>query len=238
MLLAQADKRVYNYTETGKKVTGWLRPKTDNIVTEPIIHLTAGGLDYIIITDINSNISVVNRRGNDRIKLQQRLDKARHSTYYINKTNSKGIILTSDKYGRLTYISKTGGIKHTEFGEFSADHFFLYEDFTGNGANDFIYIEGNQLNVFDRFKNVKFNYSFSSPIKIKPVFFKLGNKQRVLGIVNKAEKTIYLFDKSGTPLISSGLIGENPFTVGSLFNDNSVNLITSTEKTVFNYRIR
>lgn len=238
MLLAQADKRVYNYTESGKKVEGWLKPVSENIVTEPIVHLSANGLDYILITDISNNLNIVNRRGEQRIKLSKRPDKARNSTYYINKTNSKGIILTTDKYGRLTYISNSGKIQYTEFGEYSADHFFLYEDFTGNGAQDFIYIEGNQINVFDRLKRVLFNYKFPSDITIKPVFFKLGRKQNVLGIVDQENKTIYLFDKEGNPIISSGLVGENPFTVGSLNNDGELSLITSVGKTLYNYRLK
>lgn len=238
VMIAQADKRLYNYTESGNKVEGWLRPKSENIVTEPVVHLASGGLDYLIVTDINNNINIINRRGEQRIKLNQKLERARNSGYYINKTNSKGIILTSDKYGRLTYISSSGKIQHTEFGEYSADHYFLYEDFTGNGASDFIYIEGDQLNVFNRFKEVLFNYEFPSQIKIKPVFFKLGRNQSVLGVVDKDNKTIYLFDKSGQPIISSGLVGENLFTVGSLNNDKEINLITSVGKTLYNYRLQ
>ncbi len=238
VMIPQADKRVYNYTESGKKVKGWLKPKSENIVAEPIVHLSANGLDYILITDINNNLQIVNRRGEERINLKKRPDKARNSTYYVNRTNNKGIILTTDKYGRLTYISNSGKVQYTEFGEYSADHFFLYEDFTGNGGNDFIYIEGNQLNVYNRFKKVLFNYKFPSAIEIKPLFFKLGRNQNVLGVVDSKSKTIYLFDKHGKPVISSGLVGENPFIVGSLENDNEINLITSVGKTLYNYRIK
>jgi hypothetical protein len=238
LMIAQADKRVYNYDASGKKIKGWLKPKSDNIVTEPIIHLAANGLDYILITDINNNLQVVNRRGEVRINLQKNPNKARNSTYYINRTNNKGIILTTDKYGRLTYISNAGQIQHTEFGEYSADHFFLYEDFTGNGGKDFIYVEGNQLKVFNRFKKVLFNYKFPAEIEIKPIFFKLGKNQNVLGVVDSKNKSIYLFDKNGNPIISSGLVGENPFTVGSLKNDDEINLITSVGSTLFNYRLK
>lgn len=237
IMIAQADKRVYNYTGSGNKVDGWQKPGTENIVTDPVVHLSAGGRDYIIITDINNNIKIIDRKGNQRIRLREKIEKARNSAYYINKTNSKGVILTTDKYGRLTYISTTGKLQYTEFGEYSADHFFLYEDFTGNGSKDFIYIEGNQLNVFNRFKKVLFNYQFPADISIKPVFFKLGRNQNVLGIVDKQNKTIYLFGKDGNPIISSGLIGGNPFTVGNLYNNNELHLVTSVGRTLYNYRL-
>lgn len=237
ILVAQSDKKVHNYQLNGKPVKGWTMPRMKNIVTEPIIRLLAGNKDYIIITDKNNNISIVNRKGQTRIKLKENPGKAKNSTYYVNKTNNKGIILTTDKNGRLVYISKNGIVKKTDFGNFSPNHYFLYEDFNGNRNKDFIYVDSNKLVVINRFKDVLFRYSFPSAINIRPVFFRLGKWQHVLGIVDSKEKTVFLFDKKGNPLIGAGLVGENPFTVGSLNNDGEINLITSSGKTLFNYKV-
>ena len=71
----------------------------------------------------------------------------------------------------------------------------------------------------------------------KPEFFQLSKRKKVLGIVADQEKTIYLFDNKGNTLISKGLVGETPFTVGSLENNNDLNLVTGTGNTLYNYRI-
>lgn len=236
IIVPQADKRIYNYTKEWKKVEGWQTPKTPNIITEPVRRLVAGRKDYFIATDIDNNIEIFNRRGNQRLKLRKNPEKARHSDYYINKTNSKGIIITTDKYGRLTYLSTSGDIKYTEFNEFSADHYFLYEDFDANGSVDFIYLEGDQLTIFNRFKKVLFSYRFPSVITVKPEYFKVGN-EGYLGVVDSDNKTIYLFDRKGNLVVSSGLSGENQFVIGSLNNDEELNLISSTGNTLYNYRI-
>jgi len=237
LVLAQADKRIYNYKINGKQVNGWSKPRTESLVLDKVQRLVANRKDYFLITDSENNISIVNRRGNRRISLKENPDKAKNSIFYVNQTNSKGIILSTDKNGKLFYISASGKLEYTVFRDFSESHFFLYEDFNGDGAPDFIYLDGDKLQVFDRFKNILFSYQFDSPISIKPEFFQLSKKKKVLGVVADQEKTIYLFDNKGNTLISKGLVGETPFTVGSLENNNDLNLVTGTGNTLYNYRI-
>jgi hypothetical protein len=238
LLVAQSDKRIYNYTLKGQQVKGWVKPRTANIVADPVTRLVAERKDYILFNDLDNNITIVNRRGNERIKLKEKPNKAKNSSFYVNMTNNKGIIITTNEEGKLTYIGKSGMLSYTDFGNFSPIHFFLYDDFNGDGAMDFIYVDGNELKVFDRFKNVLFAYTFESTISIKPEFFSLGRNQKVLGIVADQEKAVYLFDKKGNPIISRGLIGETPFTVGSLDNSNEINLITAADNILYNYRLK
>ncbi len=238
ILIAQSDKRVYNYNIKGKKVIGWNKPHTRNIVTEPITRLVANNKDYIISTDIDNHINIVNRKGNTRIRLTKEPEKSVNAGYYVNKTNSKGILITTNTQGKLMYISATGGIKYTDFGDFSAQHFFIYEDFNGDGSYDFIYLDGSHLQVFDRFKKLLFAYNFESDITIKPEFINLGRSEKVLGVVADKQKSIFLFDKKGNTVISKGLVGETPFTVGSMYNNIDINLITAAGNTLFNYQIK
>ncbi|VAW30562.1 hypothetical protein MNBD_BACTEROID07-45 [hydrothermal vent metagenome] len=238
ILLAQADKRIYDYTLNGNQVKGWQKPQMQAIVSQKVVRLLAGRKDYIIINDNANHVKIVNRRGQQRIYLKAPVNKAKHSSYFVNKTNNKGIILTTNTSGKLVYISKNGKLRFTDFGKFSPNHYFLYDDFNGNGYKDFIFVDHNKLEVFDRFKKRLFSYTFNEDITVQPEFFSLGNRQRVLGIVASQEKTIYLFDSKGNILINRGLTGETPFTVGSLNNNREVNIITATGSTLYNYRIK
>lgn len=238
IVLAQSDKKIYNYTKKGSEVNGWSQPRMQNIVVAPVKRLVANSKDYIIITDINNEVKIVDRRGGRRIKLRGTINKAKNSDYYVNRTNSKGIIITTNSTGKLIYISSNGSLKTTDFGDFSGDHFFLYEDFNGDKSMDFIYIDGGKLVVFDRFKNELFSYDFGSEISIIPKFFSLDSKRKVLGVVDDADKTIYLFDEKGNIIISKGLIGETQFIVGDLKNNNKINLVSAAGKILYNYRMR
>ncbi len=238
ILLAQADKRIYDYTLNGDQVKGWRKPQMQAIVSQKVVRLLAGRKDYIIINDDDNHVKIVNRRGQQRIYLKAPVNKAKHSSYFVNKTNNKGIILTTNTSGKLIYISKNGRLRFTDFGKFSPNHYFLYDDFNGNGYKDFIFVDHNKLEVFDRFKKPLFSYTFNEDITVQPEFFSLGDKQKVLGIVASKEKTIYLFDNKGNILINQGLTGETPFTVGSLNNNREVNIISATGSTLYNYRIK
>ncbi len=238
ILLAQADKRVYDYKINGNQVSGWHKPQMQAFVSQKVVRLLANHKDYIIINDDANHVKIVNRRGQQRIYLKNKVNKARHSTYFVNKTNNKGIILTTNTSGKLVYITTSGNLRFTDFGNFSPDHYFLYDDFNGDGNKDFIFVDKNKLKVFDRFKKLLFSYTFDQNITVQPEFFTLGNRQKVLGIVVSKEKTIYLFDSKGNILINHGLTGETPFTVGSLNNNREVNIITATGNTLYNYRIK
>ena len=238
IMVAQADEKIHDYTIKGNPVRGWNLPQMPDITVQPVSRLLADHHDYILITDINNHVKIVNRRGRQRIYLKSSFKKAKNSAYYVNKTNNKGIILTTDEKGQLVYISRSGRVSTTSFGNFSPNHYFLYEDFNGNFAKDFIYIDNKKLTVFNKFKKLLFSYTFSSNIDVQPEFFSLGDKQKVLGVVVSQESTIYLFDNQGNILIGRGLTGATPFTVGSLNRSSDINLITAAGNTLYNYRIK
>jgi hypothetical protein len=237
ILVSCADKLTYNYELKGSQVDGWQKPRSLEIVTKQVERLIAAGKDYIIITDIKGNVRIVDRRGNVRISPRGKLEKSIHADFYLNKTNSKGILLTSDKQGKLLYVSSAGQLSTTDFGQFSPEHFFLYEDFNQDGNTDFIYLDGNDLLIFDRFKKDLFRYTFKNTIVTKPRFFNITKRKRLLGIVSEASREIYLIDKNGRMIISSGLTGETPFAVGSLHDSDEINLVTGVGNTLYNYVI-
>ena len=238
ILLCGTDKLVYNFTIKGTETEGWNRHRTDNIVNKPIEHLVADGKDYLIVTDTEGTVRILDRQGRVRIPLVGDLQKSPTADIYVNKTNSKGIMLTSSKDGKLLYITFDGHTALTDFGNFGDKHFFLYEDFNQDSSPDFIYLDGNELHIFDKFKNDLFSYTFKNEIKQKPVFFNITRNRRLLGIVSEASREIYLIDKNGKMISSSGLVGETPFAVGSLLNNNEINLVTGVGNTLFNYSLK
>ena len=238
LVLCGEDRFVYNYDLSGNETEGWNRHRTDDKVLKPVQHLVADNKDFIIVTDEKGAIRILDRQGRIRIPLTDELKKSQGADFYENKTNHKGIILTSDDKGDLLYISSEGKLARTDFGDFSDKHFFLYEDFNSNQDPDFIYLDGKNLWVFDRFKNILFDYSFDVEIITKPVFFSISRNKRMLGVVSENSREIYLIDNKGNMSVSSGLVGETPFAVGSLHNNNEVNLVTGVGSALYNYVIR
>ena len=238
LVLCGEDRFVYNFDLSGNETEGWNRHRTDDRVLKPVQHLVADNKDFIIVTDEKGAIRILDRQGRIRIPLADELKKSQGADFYENKTNRKGIILTSDDKGDLLYISSEGNLARTDFGDFSDRHFFLYEDFNSNQDPDFIYLDVKNLWVFDRFKNILFDHAFDVEIHTKPVFFTISRNKRMLGVVSEEAREIYLIDNKGNMSVSSGLVGETPFVVGSLYNNNEVNLVTGVGNALYNYIVR
>ena len=238
ILVCGTDKLVYNFTVKGLETEGWNRHRTENVVNKPVEHLVADGKDYLVVTDTEGTVRILDRQGRVRIPLVGNLQKSPTADIYVNKTNNKGIMLTSSKDGKLLYITSDGRTALTDFGEFSDKHFFLYEDFNQDGDIDFIYLDGKELHVFDKFKKDLFSHTFKDEITQKPVFFNITRGKRLLGIISEASREIYLIDRYGKTYSSSGITGETPFSVGSLLNNNEINLVTGVGNTLFNYSLK
>jgi hypothetical protein len=238
IMLALEDNRVYNFDINGKKVDGWKNPLSKAKVTMPVQHLRDGGKDYIIIADEEGNIKITDRRGRDRINLKTDFVNGIQSEFYVNETNSKGSMLTTNKEGKLTYIKTNGRTETTDFGEFSNDHYFLYEDFDLKGGKDFIFLDGNKLSVFDRFKNVMFSWEFENEINSSPVIIPVSSRENIIGVVSEGTGKIYLFDKNGTLLSTPDHIGKTQVLIGSLKRDGQLNMIVGSGNTIYNYYFR
>jgi len=235
LLLALADNKVYNFDKYLKLVEGWNKFPAKSGVDQPIEYLVDNGKDYLFVTDEKGNVQIVNRKGEERIKLKRQFKKARRSKFYINRTNSKGAFITTDIKGNLVYLSPKGKIDKTSFGDFSEDHFFLYKDLTGNNVNDFIFLDKKKLVVLDRFKKVSYSYTFKYEITIQPIFFKGKGNRNFLAVVSAKEEKVYIFDKNGLVFTELGINGTTEFITGSLNNDERINLIIGSNNKLMNY---
>lgn len=238
ILLFGTDRLLYNFDIQGHEVEGWNRHRAEDQVTQPVQHIVADEKDYLIVSDISGGVRILDRQGRIRIPLSSDMQKSPKADIYTNATNSrKGLFLTSDKEGKLLYVASDGSLTRTDFGTYSESHFFLYEDFNGDSDPDFIYLDQKDLHVFNRFKKELFSHQFDVEIITKPVFFNITKNKRLLGVVSENAREIYLIDRKGKMIVNSGLVGETPFAVGSLHNDQEINLITGVGNALFNYVI-
>lgn len=238
VLLCGTDKLVYNFNLQGAEVDGWNHHRSEDLVTRPVQHVVAADKDYLVVSDVSGGVRLLDRQGRIRIPLPADLQKSQNADIYANVTNrGKGLFLTSDKQGKLLYIGADGSMNTTDFGDYSKKHFFLYEDFNGDQDPDFIYLDSRELHVFDRFRKELFSYQFDVDIVTKPVFFRITRNKRLLGIVAEKAREIYLIDRKGNMIINTGLVGETPFAVGSICDEQEINLVTGVGNALFNYTI-
>lgn len=193
---------VQSYTKEAKPQNKWEYPTLPENTSQKAQFHSRGNEKYIILPMDNGNVLMTNQNGAFRMKIEKSFINNTNSDFYMNKTNSKGFLLTTDQQGKLIYIPEKGNVKTTVFGSFSAKHYFLYNDFNGDGSHDFIYLDGKKLTIFDRLQNQLLSYSFPSISTYKPDLFFIDN-QCYISVFVASEKKVYIFSKKGLLTIVS-----------------------------------
>jgi hypothetical protein len=195
-LIAGKNGRVYNYTKDGSLLKDWNSKNTNKQIIKPIQHVVANSKDYLIAASIDGDAIMFDRKGAVRFEIRKSFENALGSDFYANRTNSKGMMITTDVKGQLIYIPEKGKVKKTSFGNFGPNHFFIYSDFTANGNYDFIFLEDKELIVFDRFKNTLLSYIFDNAITNKPQISVVSGR-KILTVMDAVKKELYLFNSDG-----------------------------------------
>jgi hypothetical protein len=236
LLLACENGRIYNYSSEGKAVPGWSNPIMPELITEPLVHIRMLQKDYLIATDESGRGHFLDRRGKYIFKPSQHaLPKSPHSTYYVFADGARSKIITSDQKGHIIRTDASGKRDVLIFGRFSNSHWFIYDDYDGNGNKNFIICDSNMLRVFSVNKKLLYKKELPAVPDFGLVRIDRTKKNPVFGVVLQDSAKVYLFTKAGPLEINRYLEGASPFATGPLDKGGMLSLIVARDKTVFNY---
>ncbi|HLN54114.1 MAG TPA: hypothetical protein VK212_10435 [Lentimicrobium sp.] len=193
ILYVASDNKIYNVTTKGIELPDWQKPSVDGNGT--ITFSRTNGRDYIIYHN-EKQIKIFDRRGKERIKVAKGINFSKNSSISENKTNSKGIFISSSNKGELIYINQSGTHSKTSFGFFSNDPWFKYYDFDSDGSMDYIFVDKNKITVFNRMKEVITEkkgwfgnpYIYASSSIDNWLFARDNNTNEVIALHNKGKK--------------------------------------------------
>ncbi len=238
IFVAGEDRHIYLYDKEGNIVPGWTFGKTDAKVVSKIQHFKIGTKDYIVFAD-SLKTYILNRRGEDRVKVKKFFSKSRNNKFYLLNNQGTYFLVTTGRDGTVYYIDFDGNVSTKEFGKFSPVHYFKLYDIDRDGNKDYIFADKNNFIVYDKNGDKKFEYEFENRIVFEPIIFNFPNNVVKLGIVDRASSLVYLFNSDGSLYNDFPLEGNSPFTIGH-FENNSVkfNLIVgSRESFLYNYEV-
>lgn len=240
LFIAGEDKNVYAFSKEGERVKGWEFKGTENIVTVPVQHVTIGTRDYLIVAD-KFRMYILDRRGNHRVTVQNNFPKSERSPIIFEPKTARNDprIATTDSLGHVWYVYFDGRVDSLQLGNYSSNHYFDYQDVDANGFKDFIFIDGNRLDVFRSNRSKLFSYQFVHPIELPPAYYQFGANDRKIGIVDRKDNQIYLFNGNGSIYRGFPLKGRSLFTIGYLRQPGgSFNLLVGSESNLlFNYTV-
>ena len=113
--------------------------------------------------------------------------------------------------------------------------FFDYTNINSDPKNEYVFAYENKLRVNDIEKNKLFETELIENITEQPLFFKMPDKSKKIGIVT--EGNIYLLNESGVIEEDFPLAGSTLFSISDLNNDNTLNLVVADKDILYMYNL-
>ncbi|MDG2397417.1 MAG: hypothetical protein P8M03_07185 [Flavobacteriaceae bacterium] len=210
-VLAQG-KTIKMYNSKGKNVIGFKFRETKKSIINSPKHIRIKNKDYILIQESNGKLNILNRKGEDRIKINENLNFSENSIYSYLDT-----FTTTDNYGNLIQIDIKGNIIKTDL------NLKKNNKLATNTKSLVIFSENvliiNGLPVVLPFGN------YTNP----KIFLK--NSKEYISITDQQSEKIYLFDTNGKILNGFPIYGKGEIDLNILDNNkNSLELVVQSEK--------
>ena len=238
-LIACEDKRVLNLKLDGKLVDGWKFEKTMYPVTLPVQHHNIGGKDHLFIVDSKGKVYVLDRHGNERLKVSDHFNK-RVKGFFIEQGAdlARTSIISCDTIGNVLKLELSGHLETQKMRSFNSAPAFAYKDVDNDKSRDYIFLDDKELSVYRQDKTLLYNYEFEEEVDhAKLLFFLFPDDKGRIGVASPKANEIYLFSPGGQLHPGFPVTGSTLFTIGQLNDDDALYLVTASGKTVYVYTL-
>jgi len=235
--VALANKTFIALTKEGKKVEGWKFTKTSGTVYKMAQFFSIQNKDFILISD-SANVYLLNRKGDLRLKLSNKLYQSVNNTFFIDEKPNYFRLVTTDTAGQINYVYPDGHIEKNSSGKYSTRHFFEYADIDGDGLKDYLIADGNAINAFNHEHKNILTAQLADSISQKPIVLKSKNDIIAIFVSLKPANKVVMLDKYGKIVKGFPINGNYPMNVISLADDNySFAILTGIANKLYCYYV-
>lgn len=185
--LVPMGKRLTMYNSRGEVVSGFRFTKTPSGINKTPQHFRVRGQDYIVVTTLNGNIYILNRKGESRVKIDG-LYPLGENKFYLHERGSilKSKIVTTTKKGDLLNVYFNSKVEINKM---------------KNTGNNVQYVENSGVkSIILTDKKLKVDYGSSKKeIEVEANdftdinIFKMDNKRHVI-FSSPINKEVYIYD--------------------------------------------
>ncbi len=240
LFVATEDRKIYLYDIEGNMITGWKFGKTESMVTEEIQHFRVNGKDYIVAVDQNRTY-FLDRQGRERIRLKERVVLSSQNPLILdmNIREERPRWISTDTAGNVRAIYLDGSVTNLLSREMSPDHFFSMEDMNRDGVPEYIFVDGDELDIVKQDGKRLFSFKVKDRISERPDIYKFSSSDIKIGITDRSRNRIYLINSDGSLYEGFPLKGSTRYSIGYFKgSDSRFNLIVGSENNfLYNYSI-
>ena len=217
--LISVDNKINMYDSNGKIVSGFRPPIFESKIINNPVHIRINGKDYIVIQLEDGSLKILDRRGRDRIIVDNKIQYSGNSIYsYLEQ------FTTTDKLGNLIKIDTKGNLIKENI-NLSVENFIDIVD------NNIVYLNENRLTI--KGINVELPFSRFS----KPKIF-INSKTTLVSITDLTNNEIYLYRDNGKLLEGFPIKGSSVIDIKDSDNDGKLEIISAIDNfSIVSYEI-
>lgn len=239
LFIATENKRIVCYKATGEQLTAFKFDKTNNPVYLPLQFFRTASKDHLCAVDSKGKIYLLNRQGEIRVPLKVQFPQGLRN-YFVDagKDYSRSFLVSADTFGNVIRISLSGTIEKMKFQDFESSPYFEYRDINNDKTKEYIFLDRNELKVFNSDKSLLFHQTFDNKIDSYPMLFQFPDGKCKIGVVSGANSELFLYNDTGTLESDFPLKGKTAFVISDMNNQGTFNLaVGSEEKSIFVYSL-
>jgi hypothetical protein len=218
LLVACDNLSIYNYKTNGDIDSDWKTDRLKDTLKGQFMPFICDGRAMICFADEGKNLRLIDKRGNWIVKFKEKLPALHNDVFYldIKKSLNTSAVLVSDKDG-IVYRYNFKGVfdKYELMPKVSEKYFFTYADVDQDGKGDFIFTDNNRLNVLNKDKTIKFDFSFNSNVNGPAQLVQLNDSTFKLA-VSTGDEGLFIFDSNGNLNRGISLAGKTPISITSI----------------------
>ena len=217
--LISVDNKINMYDSNGKIVSGFRPPIFESKIINNPVHIRINGKDYIVVQLEDGSLKILDRRGRDRIIVDNKIQYSGNSIYsYLEQ------FTTTDKLGNLIKIDTKGNLVKENI-NLSVENFIDIVD------NNIVYLNENRLTI--KGINVELPFSKFS----KPKIF-IDSKTTLVSITDLTNNEIYLYRDNGKLLKGFPIKGSSVIDIKDSDNDGKLEIISAIDNfSIVSYEI-
>ncbi|HRH03762.1 MAG TPA: hypothetical protein PLN13_11445 [Bacteroidia bacterium] len=217
-LIAESNKRVYNYTHKGDPVNGWEAVPMNDVITAPIRNFRAKGLDYLVLLDQSGNVNLLDRKGKSIVKFKQKFNSLYANNYQllVESTLNGSSIYALDSSGNSTRLYFSGKIEKSVLpvkGNY-------YNSIQTSGGIKNLLLSKTKASIYDASMEMLHEFKIPMQANYNPVFCYNSNKGFDF-IMASFDKGLSILNSEGTEISSYSCEISCEPVVGQLYSDQS-----------------
>ncbi len=228
IFVAVSGGKILSYDISGKQIDGWGFKDPSGDIVSDVKHIRIKSKDYIFAFNDNGNIRLLNRKGETRHIVSQKLATPAHGKYQFDLKSKIG---ESGMY----YVDSLGNAYRQGFDDrfikvkLTDQPILAYDfvDFNNDGSMECVVLTAEAIEAFSLKGDIIFSNSLEESDKYQLQTFIFPENVVRLGVTDPENEKITLYDKQGKVRSGFPLYGSQPFAIGDMNRDGYFNLITA-----------